>query len=45
MDVPFCLLCMRNLYMCMYIYVCMLSTAGNGCTDMFYNCVIFVILN
>ena len=40
MDVPFCLLCMHNLYMYMYVIHC-----SNGCTDMFYNCVIFVILN
>ena len=28
MDVPFCLLCMHNLYM--YICICMLSTVGSG---------------
>ena len=42
MDVPFCLLCMHNLYM--YICICMLSTVGTGiltCSII----VIFVILN
>ena len=37
MDVSFCLLCMYS--MCMYVIHC-----RNGCTDTYYNCVIFVIL-
>ena len=43
-DVPFCLLRRHNLYMyiCIYMYV---IHCWNGCADMFYNCVIFVILN
>ena len=43
MDISFCVLCMHNMYM--YICICLLSTVETGYTDMFYNCVIFVILN
>ena len=44
MSVPFCLLSMYNLYMyiCIIMYV---IHCWNRYTDMFYNCVIFVILN
>ena len=43
----FCILYMHELYM--YICRSLLSIAGTGvlsrCTDMFYNCVVFVIAN
>ena len=47
MAVPFCILCMHKLYM--YICICLLyiieTAMQNRCTDMFYDCVILVVVN